>query len=77
MVDLMEFKSSMSGAGNDWFAGAEKESGRESGTGSVDADVAAAEGTVRRGGACRSVGLAFSLLLLDGKVLGSCSCDEV
>lgn len=52
----MEFKSSMSGAGRESLGAVENDSGCESGTRSVDADVAGADGTVGRGGVWRSIG---------------------
>lgn len=76
MVDLMEFNSSMSGRGRGSFDGPENDCGCESGTRSIDADVSAVEGAVGRGGVCKSVGQAFSLLLLEGAEFASCSCDE-
>lgn len=56
MVDLMLLRSSMSGAGRGSFVCAEEGCGCESGTRSVDADVAAVEEAVGRGGVCSSGG---------------------
>lgn len=65
----------MSGAGTESFDGPDSDWGCESGTRSADAQVSAVEGTVGRGGVCRSGERAFSLLLLDGMQFAS-FCDE-
>ena len=73
---LIESSSDMSGVGRVSFVGAVNDWGWESGTRSLEGEVAAAEDAVGRGGVCKSAGKAFSLLLLGGIELVSCNCDE-
>lgn len=75
-VDLMESSSRTSGVGGISFVGFVNDCDWESGTRSPDGEVPAGAGAVFRWGRCKSAGKAFSLLLLDGIVLGACNRDE-